>query len=61
MPVALAVGDVDADGHADLVALARASDDAPFEIVVVPAGAAPVAAQAEPLRDAPLTLRITLR
>lgn len=61
MPVALAVGDVDADGHADLVALARASDDAPFELVVVPAGAAPFAAQAEPLRDAPLTLRITLR
>jgi hypothetical protein len=61
MPVALAVGDLDANGHTELVALARASDDAPFELVVVPEGTAPFAAEAAPLRDAPLTLHVMLR
>ena len=61
MPVALAVGDVDADGHADVVALARAHAEAPYEVVVIPTGAIPFAAEAAPLRDAPFTLQVALR
>ncbi len=61
MPVALAVGDIDADGRADVVTLARVRADAPYELVVVPTGTTPFAREATPLRDAPLSLRIALR
>jgi len=61
MPVAIAVGDLDADGHAELVTLARASEESPFEIVIVPVGATPLAQQASALIDAPLVLHVTLR
>jgi hypothetical protein len=61
MPVALAVGDVDADGRADVVTLARVRGDAPYELVVMPTGQVPFAPASTPLRDAPLSLRIALR